>query len=134
MKEDVTYRTIMPDVCPRNMLDIRAGYIKDGIFYPSGTVSKHFYKLHKNNQKNVKEKQYVYFIDGGELLKIGTAKNVSERLRNLQVGSPVKLRLIKKIDGGRKEEKKIHKIFSDLKTHGEWFVKTPALLDYIERL
>lgn len=57
--------------------------------------------------------------DGDTLVKIGRAYDVHGRLRSLQIGSPVGLRLIRTIPFDC--EKLMHARFATLRRHGEWF-------------
>lgn len=83
---------------------------------------------HNNPQKQ----SYVYFIDAGDLVKIGTTKDISKRLYTLQTGSPVRLTMIGFIAGTEKDEKELHARFSSYRSHGEWFNKSADLINYIK--
>ena len=69
----------------------------------------------------------VYFLQAGSnRLKIGKATNVTERIADLQTGSPFRLRLIGQLSclseaHAREVEKQLHKAFSKSRSHGEWF-------------
>ena len=73
----------------------------------------------------------VYVItDGSGYVKIGVAKNVEERMRQLQTGNPHELKIIKTfdVDDDLKAESMLHRHFSDRRakepiwTHfTEWF-------------
>lgn len=80
-------------------------------------------------------KCYVYFI-GGETgaIKIGLSIAPVERLASMQMGSPIKLSILAKVEGDAALEKAYHKRFSDHRSHGEWFERCPEILDEIERL
>lgn len=77
----------------------------------------------------------VYFIrpEGGGPIKIGLTHDLSGRLTALQIGSPVKLALIARIDGGAgTTEAALHRRFAAGRLHGEWFREdTPGLLELI---
>jgi hypothetical protein len=74
---------------------------------------------------------YVYFIEAfGEhelkRIKIGSSQHPKERLAELQVGSPVKLKLMGVVkcqsnNHARQVEKLAHKIFHAQRRRGEWF-------------
>lgn len=68
-------------------------------------------------------KTAVYFIQGvdGGPVKIGWAANPKKRLLDLQIGSPVKLRILGTIPGGRHHEAFLHKYFAEWHVRGEWF-------------
>lgn len=78
---------------------------------------------------------YVYFIGGDDtaLIKIGYASNVARRLRALQTGSPVRLKVLSRFPGSQRVEKSIHRRFRDYRTHGEWF-SFPDLQDALSRI
>lgn len=78
----------------------------------------------------------VYFIKCSltGLVKIGTAKQVAQRLAELQTGSPGQLVLIAEIEGDRAEEMRLHAQFHSLRERGEWFRYDGALREYIENL
>lgn len=80
-------------------------------------------------------KGFVYFIAAGtEAIKIGYTKNGDiNRLESFQVGIHLKLRLLKKICGGMKKEKELHRMFSKFRIRGEWFKYCPEILDYIKK-
>jgi hypothetical protein len=64
---------------------------------------------------------YVVRDDVNKRVKIGTALNPLSRLRDLQTGSSVRLRLIAMFPGGRKAEQEFQKIWPDRRLGGEWF-------------
>lgn len=66
---------------------------------------------------------FVYVIghDGSNVVKIGKADNVSDRLASIQRMSPVALRVLAQFDGGYRLETALHRRFKHLRTHGEWF-------------
>lgn len=73
----------------------------------------------------------VYFVQGpGGLIKIGFSLDVPSRIRSLESNcGPLQLRL--QLDGGRRLERHLHRLFKDLRRHGEWFEPGPQLLDFI---
>ena len=77
----------------------------------------------------------AYFIQAetGQI-KIGLAKDPRERLRTLQTGSPVALRLLAFIAGGYDAEQGYHARFAAHRLHGEWFAPHPDILAEITRL
>ena len=66
----------------------------------------------------------IYFVQAGPLgpVKVGyTTQEPKERLRALQTGSPIKLRLIGYCEGTKKGEAILHRVFGSLRMEGEWF-------------
>src|SRR4051794_40462184 len=75
----------------------------------------------------------IYFIQAETgLIKIGfTDGNPAKRLAQLQVGSPVSLKLLKTTPGSAYDEAALHWRFREGRSHGEWFQPTPQLLEFI---
>lgn len=78
-------------------------------------------------------KSYIYFMQSGSFIKIGTARNPVDRLRRLQQGSPHPIQIIKTMAGGRAKEAALHRRFRRLRVLGEWFKNEGSLRKYLER-
>jgi hypothetical protein len=78
----------------------------------------------------------IYFIeaDGLGRVKIGSAKDPAKRLKELQTGSPARLRILATIqtDDPRRLEHRLHKTFMDARILGEWFHATRTLTRIID--
>lgn len=76
-------------------------------------------------QGATREVEYVYVIagEGSNLLKIGRARDVEKRLRDLTIGSPVPLRIVyqQRTHNAKRLEKRAHERLDDLHVRGEWF-------------
>lgn len=74
--------------------------------------------------------QFVYFIQQGDdgPVKIGTAADPLERLRQLQPGNPVPLTIRYVVPGDHPVERALHRHFADFRLTGEWFDMAPAVL------
>jgi len=74
----------------------------------------------------------TYFIANSEMtiVKIGRSVDPMGRLKTLQTTSSTLLELIKVIDGNI--ERFLHKKFSHLKLHGEWFSFTDEIKDFLK--
>jgi len=83
-----------------------------------------------------KGKNFVYFIQGedGGPIKIGTSKNVENRLHALQTGFPHKLVVLAVIKGNDRIERGLHYKFKNYRLSGEWFKPAEELLEYINSL
>lgn len=55
------------------------------------------------------------------LIKIGTARNVKQRLRALQTGSPTPLKVLCHTLGSKRDEYLLHDWFAQDRQAGEWF-------------
>lgn len=76
-----------------------------------------------------------YFIGGDHgLIKIGYSYNPHERLKALQLGSPVDLRVLATAPGGAARERAYHDQFAEARVRGEWFSRTPEIEAEIARL
>lgn len=80
----------------------------------------------------------VYFISvrgrDDTPIKIGRARNVDRRLCNLQVGHWEELTILATIRGGAETEDILKRKFRKQHIRGEWFQRTPALLETMDRL
>lgn len=63
----------------------------------------------------------IYFIQCQKYIKIGKSKDPDIRIKNLQVGNPFLLTLLKVLDLNDEYEIKLHRIFHTRKIRGEWF-------------
>lgn len=121
----VRFVDAFPDVCPRNLAPLRAGEIREGVFYPSGSVSQHFFQRQRDfDRSRAKPKAHVYFVGaaGCDVVKIGMAINVERRLEVLQSMSPVELFVCAIAEyGGASLERVLHRRFDEYRLHGEWF-------------
>lgn len=76
----------------------------------------------------------IYFVKHTDYVKIGFTDNIRNRLNDLQVSCPVKLKLLGLIEGGLNEESAHHEKFKHLLSSGEWFNYTQELEDYVTSL
>lgn len=73
----------------------------------------------------------IYFLRAGKdgPVKIGWAKTVDARRKNLQTANHETLSVIRKIDDGdQRQEKRLHWHFRDAHVSGEWFRFDPEML------
>jgi hypothetical protein len=75
--------------------------------------------------------EVVYFIRGGDAVKIGRTVNVAARLRALATASAVPLELLADVPGGRELEAQLHRGWQHLHIRGEWFEADEELLRFI---
>ena len=76
----------------------------------------------------------VYFIQAeiGGPIKIGQAVDVRRRLADVQNYSPFPLVVLAVVpNSGETAERELHKRFSAVRDHGEWFAPTAEILEYI---
>lgn len=82
-------------------------------------------------------KSFLYFIqEEGEdgRIKIGVSRKPRKRLQELQVGNSKELKILGIRRGLRRDEQKIHHLFSAQKIRGEWFESSLPLLVFIEEI
>jgi hypothetical protein len=74
-------------------------------------------------------KSFVYFIqaDDSRMVKIGRAKNITQRLQSLQCGNHENLSPLGALAGARALEEEIHELLAASRVRGEWFRPTPIL-------
>jgi hypothetical protein len=77
---------------------------------------------------------WVYFVRYGSQIKIGRALNPAKRFYALKGGSPVPLKFLGCMPGGKDEEEALHRQFADQRRRKrpEWFTSTPELLAFIK--
>ena len=81
--------------------------------------------------------QHLYFMENertGEI-KIGISVHPEIRKRQLENECGEKIKILKVLASeGRSMEKKLHSMFKDYKTHGEWFEPHSELLEYMNAI
>ena len=73
----------------------------------------------------------IYVIRMERDYKIGYSVSPMERLNKLQTGSPVKLEMVYRGPGTRKDEKEIHRLLKEWRESGEWFSLPDWVVDAI---
>jgi hypothetical protein len=78
------------------------------------------------------EVPYTYFFQAGENgpIKVGWTRNLPVRLRALRATSPEPLKLLGVMKGAEAEEH-CHARLAAFRLHGEWFMPSPVVLDFI---
>lgn len=112
--------------CPESLRDLPAGILKDGQFFPHGSVASHFSEIAFGNQKLPPHIYFIRSVCGGPV-KIGKAHNIKQRLATLQTSHPYKLEVIGIIPyGGDEVEKQLHTDLAQYRLMGEWFEWNPG--------
>ena len=74
----------------------------------------------------------VYFITHDDkYVKIGVAKNPAARIKELQTGNPIVLKLWLAFPGGVEEERLLHWWMSGQRVNGEWFLLSDEFKNFI---
>lgn len=77
----------------------------------------------------------IYFVKAyNKFVKIGTSKDVAERLKGLQTASPVDLKVAAVLEGSYQTEAGIHKLFEHSRYNKEWFRFTDELSWFIRAI
>lgn len=104
-----------------------------GIGVGKGEIQKNLTQLFCFEEREPLKKHFeaeeqnsgVYLIRGvgTNMYKIGCTTNIEERLKNLQIGSPVSLELIAFFPTKLHTmlESKLHRMYAENRKHGEWF-------------
>jgi len=117
-------RSMEADLENNNSLEELAGIAKF-----SGAIAS-MRSIKSGNYSN----RYLYFIQCGDLVKIGVSNDVENRIKTLQPGSPGKMTLIKSIKKSGHLESYCHKKLLHLKVYGEWFLLTDEVYKLINKL
>jgi hypothetical protein len=88
----------------------------------------------KSRQRRPEPEEVVYFLRGGDAIKIGYTTNMAARQRALETASAVPLELLAAVPGDRREEARLHREWWHLHIRGEWFHADEELLRYIRVL
>lgn len=77
---------------------------------------------------------YVLNTKGFEFVKIGYAKNLKQRMSNIQNGCPYELNLFicAHAPNFKEVEKYLHRYYSEFKARGEWFALGAGELDELQ--
>lgn len=70
---------------------------------------------------------YVYFLWAGNRIKIGFSTKPYKRIFTLQTGISAPVKMMLAVVGTPKEEKALHRLLSDFRVQGEWFVANEAV-------
>lgn len=81
-------------------------------------------------------KSMIYFIAADEVarVKIGWSIDPVSRLKELQTGCPVALRIVAAVPGTYSMEQQLHVDFAKFRSHGEWFAMVPEILHRIAEM
>ena len=72
-------------------------------------------------------KQFIYFAQAGDAIKIGITVDLRNRLSELQVGSFIEINYVHTMPSNKIEEQQLHEKFNKYKIRGEWYKAEPIL-------
>jgi len=68
------------------------------------------------------------------MVKIGYSTNPHKRMAALKTSNPLELVMLLVIEGKETDEKTLHKRFEDHKHHGEWFMYSDEIREYVQSM
>lgn len=74
----------------------------------------------------------VYFLKGGNAIKIGVSADLEKRIRTLRFTSPIKLKLLGSIEATASFERALHHKLAEHRRQGEWFADVPAVRSVVD--
>ena len=92
-------------------------------------------RLHRLADDDNHKPESCYFI-GGDAgpIKIGKSLDPQSRLKQIQMCSPIKLRILALAPGGGARERAYHCQFGEHWSHGEWYDRHPDLMAEIDKV
>lgn len=74
----------------------------------------------------------VYVVGFDQYVKIGWSESLADRLRNLQLALPVKIKVYASFTCAKVNERILHQRFRKYRTRGEWFRHEGEVADWIK--
>lgn len=74
---------------------------------------------------------YVYAVECGERIKLGFSENPDRRFNKIASDAPYPCSMLGYWPASKADELDIHSKFSGIRVHGEWFLSTQDLLQFI---
>lgn len=89
----------------------------------------------RNYRQNPYGSSYVYFVGAtdSDVVKVGFSKNPWSRAKDLQTGSHAKYEVLATIKTDERSEFALHKFFEKSRSSGEWFFRSKAINDLIDK-
>lgn len=76
---------------------------------------------------DLRKREWIYFLAGADLIKIGRARALRWRLLGIQSQCPVPLTLLHYASAPAGSEAVLHELLDAHRVHGEWFMPEPVL-------
>lgn len=77
---------------------------------------------------------YIYLVgcDESFAVKIGWSRAPKSRMKTLQCGSPVELKMLFYVKAFQQNEQHVHRLFKKYKSHGEWFICNREIYEFFK--
>lgn len=91
------------------------------------------YKLVDNQdcRDRVARDRVVYFIRAGDMIKIGSTINITQRFQAIRTACPTPIELLGTLKGAVASEAMLHVAFAKHRSHGEWFHDCQDIRDFL---
>lgn len=90
---------------------------------------------HTRPDRKIYQVYFITTVNDDFPVKIGVSSGYKSRLNTLQTSLPYQIKVLAVVPTQDVLfERRIHRDFADDRLCGEWFARTPRLLDYIEKL
>lgn len=83
-----------------------------------------------NDKERSPRPAWIYFLRANSWVKIGWTRNLASRLRELQVASPFRLRVLGVLPGAFDVERMLHRRYHRFWIRGEWFHAASEIVDF----
>jgi len=105
--------------------------------HPAPRFGAFFMHTQMKEHKRKISDSFVYVVRSGDYHKIGVASDISKRIKALQIGNPIKIKLTLIIKNSEMDayllEKCLHEVFEAKRVSGEWFVLTNDDIAFLGR-
>jgi len=88
-------------------------------------------RISSSDRPPYQERPVVYFVQAGDLIKIGTSTSLPSRLETLRTSNGGVLEVLLVVPGNRTQERQVHALFATERVRGEWFRPSERLLAFI---
>ena len=89
-------------------------------------------KFKSKTKYHLQEYGFLYILKIEDRYKIGSAKDVSKRLKRLQTSQKPEIVYTYESENYKEQERELHIIFKEKRTYGEWFKLNQEDLDKIK--
>ena len=96
---------------------------KDRGTFAHPVIAKAFSDWCEKESPTAPNKVYLVWAKGSQMVKVGVSANPAHRVKEMQVGSPLKLVILRIVEeeDAKGLEARLHGYFKKYHSHGEWF-------------